>query len=370
MTLYPLPTIELITCFMVLLVGLYFKRSKAVFIALILFVWQIFYIVEFETPVINLHIVISLFLPISFLILAILKERAVFNKSGLFKFCFVLIMLLLSFAFASNDEFAKSMLADFFDSSFVRPVSDIAFFVFIASFLVLCLNSFFEKRLSDKILPLVLLISNLGFIFSLKPFLTPAFFALSAFILGMALIRDAYNMAYLDTLTQIPSRRALEEYFTSLNPPFSVAMVDIDFFKKFNDTYGHDVGDEVLRFIAKELQKTDGNCKAYRYGGEEFTLVFANKTAKLALPFLEECRVRINELGFNLRKPNRPSNKKGTKARSPSTKSKKVSLSVSIGLSDTSSTSFVDEIIKNADKALYKAKESGRNCVKTYKINS
>lgn len=367
MTLYPLPTIELIVCFMVLLVGLYFKRSKVMFLAIILLFWQVFYIVEFSIPVVNLHIFISLFLPVAFLILAILKERAIFNRSGLVKLIVVFVILALSFALASNDKFAKSMLYDFVDLYPIAPVSDISFFIFVISFLVLCMNSFFEKRLADKILPLVLLISNLGFLFSLKPFSTPLFFALAAFVQGIALIRDAYNMAYLDTLTQIPSRRALEEYFTSLNPPFSVAMVDIDFFKKFNDTYGHDVGDEVLRFIAKELQKTSGNSRAYRYGGEEFTIVFANKTAQLALPFLEECRARINGLGFSLRKPNRPKDKKGKKARKSQNEAKKVSLSVSIGLSDSSTTILSDEIIKNADKALYKAKESGRNCVVVYK---
>ena len=100
------------------------------------------------------------------------------------------------------------------------------------------------------------------------------FSAFSAIALTLSMIFEAHHIAYTDELTGILGRRALMEHFLGLGKKYTVAMVDIDHFKNFNDTYGHDVGDEVLRRVARVLDGVkDG--RAFRYGGEEFTLVFA-----------------------------------------------------------------------------------------------
>ena len=86
-------------------------------------------------------------------------------------------------------------------------------------------------------------------------------------------------------------------------------MTDVDHFKKFNDTYGHDVGDQVLRMVAARLKKVTGGGKAYRYGGEEFTIVFAGKTMEECQPHLEAVREAIENYAMQLRdKDSRPKN--------------------------------------------------------------
>lgn len=168
-------------------------------------------------------------------------------------------------------------------------------------------------------------------------------------------------MAYVDTLTGIPGRRALEERFLHLGSHYLIAMVDIDFFKKFNDKFGHDIGDEVLKMVAKELSHVKNGGKAYRYGGEEFTILFSGKKKEECIMALEEVRERIFRRGFAIRDKNRP--EKAPKKNTPQTPVKKEKLSVSIGASLSQKGKLPQDVIKTADEALYKAKESGRNCL-------
>ena len=171
-------------------------------------------------------------------------------------------------------------------------------------------------------------------------------------------------MAYIDTLTQIPARRALEEAFLKLGSTYSVAMVDIDFFKKFNDTYGHDVGDEVLKLVAEQLNSVKGRGKAFRYGGEEFTILFANKKHDEILVYLEEVRKSIAKRAFTIRSIERPEEKPEKKVKQK--KQQKVNLTVSIGVAHAPIDGKTStQIMKKADVSLYKAKESGRNCTVT-----
>ena len=92
------------------------------------------------------------------------------------------------------------------------------------------------------------------------------------------MIENSYLLAYHDELTTLPSRRAFNDAMMRLQPPYSIAVVDIDHFKKFNDTYGHDTGDvQVLRLVASKLSLVTGGGNAYRCGGEEFTILFPGK---------------------------------------------------------------------------------------------
>ncbi|KAB3529819.1 GGDEF domain-containing protein [Alkaliphilus serpentinus] len=170
-------------------------------------------------------------------------------------------------------------------------------------------------------------------------------------------------MSYLDELTGLPGRRALKEAMLKLSGNYVIAMLDIDFFKKFNDRYGHDVGDEVLKMVAANIKQVHGNGKAYRYGGEEFTILFPGKTVSEALPLLEEVRQIIEKRSFVLRGKNRPKNKPKTVTKNNG-QQKKLSITISIGVAEkTNDTRLPQDVLKNADKALYRAKKKGRNCV-------
>lgn len=161
-------------------------------------------------------------------------------------------------------------------------------------------------------------------------------------------LQKSWHLAYVDELTALPGRRALEERLQRSLGIYALAMVDIDHFKKFNDSYGHDVGDDVLRMIATKIGEVGGGGTAYRYGGEEFTIVFSNHSADEIKTHLQTLIQAIADTPFvvNRRKNQKP---------------KSVQVTISIGLSDSIHKANAAETIKTADQALYTAKKKGRN---------
>ena len=174
-------------------------------------------------------------------------------------------------------------------------------------------------------------------------------------------------MAYRDDLTGLAGRRALNEMLLRLRGKYVVAMLDIDFFKKFNDSYGHDVGDQVLKMVSSRIARVSGGGRAYRYGGEEFTVIFPGRKVEDVTGYLERLRMSVENAGFTLRDSDRPkSAKSGVQGRGScqQTAAGKVGVTVSIGVAGRSSrTTGPGEVLKMADLALYKAKKSGRNRV-------
>jgi len=240
-----------------------------------------------------------------------------------------------------------------------------------------------------------------------------AYVATAALILAASLIETSYILAYHDELTGIRGRRAFNESLHSLDHQYAIAIVDIDHFKKFNDTYGHDVGDQVLCMVAARLSEVRGDGRAFRCGGEEFAIVFHATSAKEAFDHLESLRQSIEKSTFqlrgterraerlaervaesknNLRKTPRvdplnpvqsvlwndlrtnksdrrkPAKKRATEAirvPSPSNSSPdRLSVTVSIGVAESSTRYREPErVIRAADQALYRAKRKGRNRV-------
>ncbi|MFZ5563404.1 MAG: GGDEF domain-containing protein, partial [Thermodesulfobacteriota bacterium] len=192
----------------------------------------------------------------------------------------------------------------------------------------------------------------------------PVFFRLAASgavgVLLISMIETGHFFAYRDELTGLPSRRALNEKLQSLGKTYAIAMVDVDHFKRFNDRYGHDVGDEVLRMVAAALGKAKAG--AFRFGGEEFTLVFPGKDMAQAKAEAEQVRVAVSRSSFTIRNPARKKGKTDVSAKTKPGKRKQVSVTVSIGLAQRSSRRPSPEaVLKAADKALYRAKKNGRN---------
>jgi len=166
-------------------------------------------------------------------------------------------------------------------------------------------------------------------------------------------------------LTGLPGRRALNERMQRLGRNYVIAMTDVDHFKKFNDTHGHDVGDQVLRLVASRLAKVTGGGRAYRYGGEEFALVFAGKTAEECVPHVEAVREMIANYTMHLRdQNNRPQDDSAGRQRRSGSASGTVSVTISIGVAERlAEHRNPEEVLKCADQALYSAKGAGRNCV-------
>ena len=131
--------------------------------------------------------------------------------------------------------------------------------------------------------------------------MSDAYVATAALILAASLIETSYVLAYHDELTGIRGRRAFNESLLSLDQQYAIAIVDIDHFKKFNDTYGHDIGDQVLCMVAKRLFEVGGDGQAFRCGGEEFAIVFRNASAKEAFEHLDSLRQIIEKASFHVR---------------------------------------------------------------------
>lgn len=170
-----------------------------------------------------------------------------------------------------------------------------------------------------------------------------------------ALIESREKLAFQathDPLTGLLNRRAV---FDSLNKSFSklhgqkklltVAMCDIDHFKKVNDTYGHQTGDEILSGLAKLLNSCTRKIDSVgRIGGEEFLMVTLSQTKQAALERFENCRKKIAEAQIK-------------------TRSGALSITMSFGVAFSADSRSVDEMVSAADKALYRAKRDGRNKV-------
>ncbi len=189
-----------------------------------------------------------------------------------------------------------------------------------------------------------------------------SFLFLSAISLHV-ILHMYWNRVYQDPLTGIPNRQALDDRLHTLRGQYALAMVDIDHFKKFNDTYGHAEGDNVLRMVAQHLLGHLGK-DTYRYGGEEFCAVFEGELKDEAESRMEVARKTLEKRKFNLRTHRRREGEESNSEGKKGSRGGKVQITFSAGIADHKKTSVdYHDVIKRADKALYEAKEAGRNRV-------
>ncbi len=189
------------------------------------------------------------------------------------------------------------------------------------------------------------------------------FAALAGGTLAWAVIESAWRHINIDELTELPGRRSLRHRLRCLGESYVLAVVDIDHFKKINDTYGHIVGDQVLRFLAAELSKgTSGT--VYRYGGEEFVVVYEDRPYEDVLNNLDDVRQAVARKQFKLRGADRPASKPKRQSKLPDESQTIIGLTISIGAARPGQhCPLPQDVLESADQALYRAKETGRNRV-------
>ena len=187
------------------------------------------------------------------------------------------------------------------------------------------------------------------------------YLATGGLVLIVSLIETSHRMAFSDELTGLPSRRALTDALMRLPETYTIAMIDIDHFKKLNDEYGHAAGDQVLRMIGSTLTRTEGGGRPFRYGGEEFAVLFPGKSVEEALPYLEDLREAIEASSFTQRGRDRPKVRPEKPVRGSGGR-RRIAITVSIGVAEPDEAGIEpDDVIRAADQALYHAKRTGRN---------
>jgi diguanylate cyclase (GGDEF)-like protein len=173
-------------------------------------------------------------------------------------------------------------------------------------------------------------------------------------LLTITITSALFHIGFYDELTQIGNRRALHAAVKTAGNQYTLAIVDADHFKKINDRFGHDLGDQALKVIASCISKTGCGAKAFRYGGEEFCLLFKGKTRDQVADCLEQLRQVIANYDMVIRdKKHRPTKQAaGEKKRGASKRHSNLRLTVSVGVADNSKGGSFDHLIKLADRAL------------------
>lgn len=313
-------------------------------------------------------LIIAFFVPLNLCLIAWYEERGVFTWYGVIRLALVAAQLavIAGCAYFFEPWFAKIhgvLVADWFDVNTAIGLPQAGIAAITVTALVLLIATFIERTH----MLFALTAGFLGYGISLGMSELDMLHAMGvaiALMITISLLRDSYNMAYRDELTGLPQRRALNELFMSLSGNYAVAMLDVDHFKNFNDKHGHDVGDDVLKMVATQIGKVRDGGRAFRYGGEEFTVVYPGKAKEQALRSLELVRESIENYEVVIRSPrvNGDGKRKRGKGKAPGAKT--VSVTISIGVADRRDRGENHEqVIKRADESLYRAKKFGRNRV-------
>ena len=169
--------------------------------------------------------------------------------------------------------------------------------------------------------------------------------------------RELQRLSKVDGLTQLPNRRHLDEYLEQqwarlgrTRQPLALILCDVDHFKSYNDSYGHQAGDDCLRAIAAELRdslKRPGDLAA-RYGGEEFLLILPETDAAGALHLTEAIRLAVRKRAIE---------------HAHSTAANRITLSFGVAVQMPGPGTSIEKLVAAADRALYAAKQAGRNRV-------
>jgi diguanylate cyclase (GGDEF)-like protein len=374
---------------------------------------------------------VAFLLPLNFICFSVFRERglvvpALVPRLGLLFFESVFVAILCRPGETTAPAFLRP---GFLGSLSWTPIPTLAMLAFAAAIAVLLLRFLLRGKPTESGMLWTLVAAFLSLQSGGVNSTAAAYMATAGLILVSSIIENSYLLAYHDELTTLPARRAFNDALLRLEDSYAVAVVDIDHFKKFNDSYGHETGDQVLRLVAAKLAGVTGGGRAYRVGGEEFSILFPGKTVKEVLPHLELLRSQIEASQFLVRggqerrspaesqHPRRPEGRSQngqdsrsqsgsspatrnqdsrnqdfpardrrsadrradtgrpprsrTKPRSPRVSplegaNHSLSVTVSIGVAAPDAKAGAPEqVIQIADQALYRAKQSGRNRVES-----
>ena len=313
-------------------------------------------------------------LPVNLFVIHFLPEKRLLSRFGINYILLILFQLIWCWLLL---EQITNENVSWLWSAYLKPIPALSsspllliiisiILTLISAFIVLFRNSNFDHTIFIN-----LLFSTTALIFFDSPQISAICFSLAATLLLLGIITSSHELAFIDQLTELQGRRALEIEMQHINGLYTIAMLDVDHFKLFNDSYGHRTGDEVLRLVAQIMKQTEGNASVFRYGGEEFVILFKGKNSNQCLPYLNDLRSKIANYDLVIRDHHdRPILDKDVKNYGlDDGEHKTVNITVSIGVADSINDKTnqhdldTDDVFKAADKALYRAKNGGRNRV-------
>lgn len=357
--------------------SLYYNRARLFTAALSLLL--IYYLIQTqlqttltEQNALLVYSLVSVFHPVSLLALLLVSERGLLNRYGLYLQSTLALAIFLAVFLGHYYSAPVMMIINNWLP--IKPMSGLIlslpastcylFAMVVALYRLIIRNDDFALMIFS-----IALFSFVTLALLNLPNISAVMLSAVAISLIIAIMATSYDMAYRDDLTGLLGRRALNDRMRGLAGQYVMAMMDVDHFKKFNDTHGHDIGDEVLKMVAKQIGAVAGGGTAYRYGGEEFCVVFAGKDIEDAQPVLEDVRRNIEHYQMKVRDNRRRPKSKETAEQRRGRRAKNrnditVSVTISIGIAESGNKQDIAEsVLKAADKALYKAKNKGRNCL-------
>jgi diguanylate cyclase (GGDEF)-like protein len=360
-----------------LMLSAYFKRSRLFFALLVVILAErtvAWFAPKFLSAGTSHGVfeAIAVLLPMNLVALTFMRDRGIISPAGRRRVIFLAVQIfaiILLVSLPKQVHAAAVLDHTFVDKHFVEwsSISQPGLLVFIVAAVAMIISLIRRYQPVESSLFWTLVAAFVALQMGRGNHLATMYFSTGGLILIIAVLETSHAMAYRDELTQLPSRRSLNETLLKLGDNYSIGMLDVDNFKKFNDTYGHDAGDQALRMVASKLATIAGGGKPFRYGGEEFTVVFPDKSVGEAYTYLDTMRKMIEQSVFTVRGKDRRRSAKSGKAAQNGTgkvamREIEVNVTVSIGVAARDEErSTPDQVIRSADKALYRAKAKGRN---------
>jgi diguanylate cyclase (GGDEF)-like protein len=308
---------------------------------------------------------IALLLPINVFIGDVLRERGIVSGHGTLRILIIgfqvsAIVLVLQVA---PQSLLQALRASFTDAPWVTRTQLPQIAVFSAAVTTgwLVFRCFRQPSSLQNGLLFGFLATMIGLNQHAYPSVAGTWFVMAELILLAAGVIHTHNVAFFDDLTGMPTRRSLKQHVAQLGKRYTIAMLDIDHFKKINDSHGHDAGDQVLRMIAAEIRRLAAG-RGYRYSGGAFALVFPSKDGAETTVLMETLRQRIADRPFIIRSLVRPRRKPINPRQT--TKLRRILITVSIGVAEKQPQHADSlDVLRAADRALFRAKQAGRDQV-------
>lgn len=330
--------------------------------------------------------VILYLFPLNMIAFSMMIKRRIFTTLGslyLFLFflqiCFVIVVFYpqgKAFQFVSSSVSSYSLhMYDYLvtsSESITLLINKASFLscvlVFLWTLVFLFIRYVYKRDVGLAGFTMILVSGTAGVMASHTPSSSFIFFLASGILVVIASLEGSFVLTDYDQLTGLHGRKSLSSLLQRLKDHYALAFVDIDHFGEFNDRFGPDVGDEVLKIIGDKLGDVTKGVQVFRYGSDEFLAVFQGYKDFDVVNMLEVFRKKIEAFPFIINN-NMVKNKLLKPSKNKSAYIGNAHISISIGISTSSDVQKPSEVLKTADKALCQAKDTGRNKVVAWKLD-